>query len=158
MVHLTCVYRRKERTMLLEEGRVPARKIGATQRGKRHVTNVKKAKKTAVIQSFLAKGIAASIERERERDHLVKKSISPICSARYDIFIQRRLLSTPHRENVVTPWRSIDLVASLLVCRAFVLSTIFLSKGSIAACIVRFDRTIPHPKKTVDKFMATYYK
>lgn len=56
-----------------------------------------------------------SIEAERNIFRLATISLYPATGC-----------STPHRENVVTPWRSIDLVVSLLAPTFAVLFVLFM--------------------------------
>lgn len=50
--------------------------------------------------------------------------------------------STPHRENVVTPWRSIDLVVSLLAPTFAVLFVLFMISLLLATNVSRSDQMV----------------
>ena len=98
-------------------GNVAARKV--TPREKARDKREKK-KKGTTARRTVAFGEEASIEAERNIFRLATISLYPGTGC-----------STPHRENVVTPWRSIDLVVSLLAPTFAVLFVLFTISSSV---------------------------
>lgn len=79
----------------------------------------------------LVPGEEASIEAERNIFRLATISLYPGTGC-----------STPHRENVVTPWRSIDLVVSSLAPTFAVLFVLFMISLAWATNVSRSDQMV----------------
>ena len=83
---------------------IDIRRVYVRVAGRRHVTNVKKGTGgrgkdgTAVIRSFLAKGIGIGRELFGWKEHLLSDLLCTLrqtAPRRYDIFVQRRLHDPP---------------------------------------------------------------
>lgn len=79
----------------------------------------------------LVPGEEASIEAERNIFRLATISLYPGTGC-----------STPHRENVVTPWRSIDLVVSSLAPTFAVLFVLFMISLAWGTNVSRSDQMV----------------